>query len=106
VGTWYEVSDWKEFDPMRVEAGHTTSVVSLAVGQAAARPSRPHRVTSSHTDAVQLSEAAVHLRRLERAAQHAPDTRAERVAHLKALVQAGAYQVDTTALAERLLRAL
>ncbi len=91
---------------MRIEAAYVPTAAPLAPRRAKADPARPQPPAPSRMDAVQLSAAAAHMRRLERAAQHAPDTRAERVAELKALVQAGAYQVDHTALAERLLGAL
>ncbi|MER3419179.1 MAG: flagellar biosynthesis anti-sigma factor FlgM [Chloroflexota bacterium] len=91
---------------MRIEAAHVPPVAPPVPRRSEEAPARSHPPAPSRTDTVQISAVAARVRRLERAAQHAPDTRAERVAELKALVQAGAYRVDRTALAERLLSAL
>jgi flagellar biosynthesis anti-sigma factor FlgM len=91
---------------MRIEAAHVPPVAPLAPHRAKSAPTPSQPPALSRTDAAQISAVAARVRRLERAAQHAPDTRAERVTELKTLVQSGAYQVDRTALAERLLNAL
>lgn len=57
----------------------------------------------SRTDLVTLSPATQELRRLRDAAADQSDVRTDRIAVLKTAIAAGAYQVDTVALAERML---
>jgi flagellar biosynthesis anti-sigma factor FlgM len=57
----------------------------------------------SRTDIVTLSPATQELRRLRDAAAEQSDVRADRIAVLKTAIAAGAYQVDTVTLAERML---
>ncbi len=91
---------------MRVEKASIPPVVPSVSRHTEATVARSRPSAAGRTDKVQLSPLAAHAQRLERAVQHAPDTRAERVAELKARVQSGAYQVDSSVLAERLLRVL
>jgi flagellar biosynthesis anti-sigma factor FlgM len=53
-----------------------------------------------------LSEGAEYLRRAREEAAATSDVRAERVAAIKDQIQAGTYQIDDTALAEKLLDVL
>ena len=71
---------------------------------AAAQPDRAGR-HAGRRHAVELSAATVRLRRAH-AADDAADARADRVAALKAQIEAGAYQIDNAALAEKLLDVL
>lgn len=54
-------------------------------------------------DTVAMSEAGASLARVQEAAAAAADIRADRVAELKAQIQAGEYPIDADAIAERLL---
>ena len=53
-------------------------------------------------DAASLSAEAQEILRARRAAQEAPDVRADRVAALRQQIQDGTYQVDAQSLARRL----
>lgn len=83
----------------------TAAPVSLQVAQPAATgPERDAAVSRrGERDAVALSGGARVLQRAHAAAAEADDVRTGRVAALKAQIQAGAYQMDTDALAERML---
>jgi negative regulator of flagellin synthesis FlgM len=58
--------------------------------------------TGQQPDAASLSPEAQELLRARRAAQEAPDVRAERVAALRQQILDGTYRVDEQALAKRL----
>lgn len=57
-------------------------------------------------DSARVSGDAQQVRRAHAAAASSSDVRAEKVATIKAQVQAGTYKVDTDALAEKLLNVL
>ncbi len=57
----------------------------------------------SSSDRVTLSDDARLVSLASRSAQEAPDVRADRVAALKAQVEAGTYQPDSKKIAEKLL---
>jgi negative regulator of flagellin synthesis FlgM len=57
-------------------------------------------------DAVAFSGESAQVRRVQADVEAAPDVRAERVAAIKAEIEAGSYQVDNRALAEKLLGVL
>jgi negative regulator of flagellin synthesis FlgM len=57
----------------------------------------------SRTDSVTLSPATQELKRLRDAAADHPEIRSQRVAVLKSAIDAGTYQVDTIALAQKML---
>lgn len=55
------------------------------------------------TDSVSLSGTSQELKRVRDMVTSQPDVRAERVAALKASIANGTYQIDNTALAEKML---
>ena len=59
--------------------------------------------TSSSSDRVTLSDDAKLVSVATRTAQESPETRADKVAALKAQVEAGTYQPDSKKIAEKLL---
>ena len=61
---------------------------------------------AQRADEASLSSEARELLKARRAAQDAPDVRAELVAELRRQVQDGSYQVDEEALARRLMQQL
>lgn len=56
------------------------------------------------SDRVELSTNGAAIERLKKTMQVAPDFRADRVAQLKARIDAGTYQVDGKAVAARMLQ--
>jgi negative regulator of flagellin synthesis FlgM len=108
TASWYtgfgwllEPADGQRHGTMRIEPSPIQPSQSPVVRQPA-EPSEP-RLPARRPDRVELSDDAEHLRRTREEAAAAPDVRAERVAALKEQIQAGAYQIDDTALAEKLL---
>jgi negative regulator of flagellin synthesis FlgM len=59
--------------------------------------------SSGSSDRVTLSDGARLVSVATRSAQEAPETRADKVATLKAQVEAGTYQPDSKKIAEKLL---
>ena len=90
---------------MRIEstsAAYTGSINAPRTGTSAAQ-AYTNGASRQVGDAVSLSGDASGVRRAHAAAAAAaPELRAEKVAELRAQVQAGAYQVDSYALAEKL----
>jgi negative regulator of flagellin synthesis FlgM len=68
--------------------------------------SAPSSAGVRQADTVSLSEAARSLASARSAVAAAPDTRADRVAELKAAIANGTYTVDSQQLARSLLRKL
>lgn len=91
---------------MHIDPVRSSQIASISAYRAPA--SQPARSSDTSTRAadVQLSDSAGQARRAHAAAASAPDTRADRVAAIKAQVQDGSYKVNTTALAEQLLKVL
>jgi len=58
---------------------------------------------ATSTDRVTLSDNAKLVSQATKDAQDAPDVRADKVASLKAQVEAGTYQPDSTKIAEKML---
>lgn len=58
---------------------------------------------TSHADQLALSSRAEEIKVARAALAETPEVRAERVAELKARVQAGTYRVDPDKVAERIL---
>ena len=56
------------------------------------------------TDSVSISAAASDYQLARRAVADLPDVRANHVAHLRAQIEAGTYQVDTASIAAKILR--
>ena len=69
---------------------------------AQATPAAKHEGTG---DTVQLTPSALLLAKLEDAIRGVPTVDSERVAALKAAIDAGSYEVDAAAVADGLLRA-
>lgn len=80
----------------RGESGESSSV-------SRGKSSGQGNATSSTSDRVTLSDGARLVSVASRTAQEAPETRAEKVASLKAQVDAGTYQPDSKKIAEKLL---
>jgi negative regulator of flagellin synthesis FlgM len=91
---------------MRIDPVRSTQIASINAYRApASQPARSSDSSGRAAD-VQLSDSAAQARRAQAAAASAADTRADRVAQIKAQVQDGSYQVNTTELAEKLLTVL
>ncbi len=95
---------------MHVNPAGSSNISHITLRTAAAPSATPasagQAARAYRGDDVQLSDGVQRLRRAHAAAAAAPDARADRVADLKARVQAGTYRVDNQALAEKLLRVL
>ncbi|MFW5868652.1 MAG: flagellar biosynthesis anti-sigma factor FlgM [Armatimonadota bacterium] len=74
-------------------------------GVEAAKPVRESAASqgAGGTDQLALSSRAEEIRMARAALAEAPEVRAERVAELKAQVEAGTYRVDPDTVAERIL---
>ena len=57
----------------------------------------------SPVDKVELSAQSKEMQKINDVLEMTPDVRAERVAELKKLVQQGGYQVDSEAVAEKMI---
>lgn len=91
---------------MRVDPSGTThaAVMTYRRNHTPAPPSPP--APTHRADTAELSGEALSARRAQAAVTASSEVRAEKVAAIKAQVQAGTYQVDTHALAEKLLKVL
>ncbi len=87
-------------------SGSNISYITARPAARAVEPQAAQAYGGFRPDQMQLSSAGATARKAQAAAAQAPELRAERVAGLKAQVQSGAYQVDTTALAQKLLMVL
>ncbi len=89
---------------MRIDPTHAARIAGI-MPRSAPAPTQPagEGGPSRRLDSVNLSEGLGRLREAHAAAAEASDVRAERVAEIKAQIQAGAYTVDTDALAEKML---
>jgi negative regulator of flagellin synthesis FlgM len=111
TASWYTGFGWllepaheQRQGAMRIEPTRTRPAQAPPVRQAAEPSEQP--AGARRPDTVELSDGAESLRRAREDAAAAPDVRAERVAAIKGQIQAGAYQIDDTALAEKLLDVL
>ena len=59
--------------------------------------------TSQEVDRVDLSMRSKELKRIEEVVASAPDVRTERVEALKKLIEDGKYEVDSKALAQKMI---
>jgi negative regulator of flagellin synthesis FlgM len=81
--------------------------IAQAYGAAGAEGGRARpKEAGPRADEASLSAEAQELLMARRAVQGAPDVRAERVAALRAEIDAGTYRVDEQALARKLRRLL
>jgi negative regulator of flagellin synthesis FlgM len=110
AASWYTGFGWllepaheQRQGAMRIEPTRTQPTQTPSARQPAEQPERP---AAGRSDSVELSDGAEYLRRAREEAAAAPDVRAERVAAIKDQIQAGTYQIDDTALAEKLLDVL
>ena len=83
----------------RVGRGESGESSSVSRGKNA----ESSRSSGSTADRVTLSGDAILVSVATRSAQEAPESRADRVATLKAQVEAGTYQPDSKKIAEKLL---
>ena len=91
---------------MRIDPVYTPAA-ALGAYQAVGGRAKPNQISyTPRPDTVEFSNGADELRRAQAAVSASSDVRADRVAEIKAQVQAGAYQVDTQALAETLIGVL
>ncbi|MDR3207456.1 MAG: flagellar biosynthesis anti-sigma factor FlgM [Oscillospiraceae bacterium] len=60
------------------------------------------RAAFQETGKIDLSERASQFKALARAAGEAPDVRAEKVAAIRKQIEAGTYQVDSRAVADKM----
>jgi len=60
--------------------------------------------TSQQTDKVDLSDQSKEMKKIYTAQQMAPDIRTDRVNEVKQLVDQNQYQVDSKAVAEKMIR--
>jgi negative regulator of flagellin synthesis FlgM len=86
----------KSYGQNRVGSGQSAETSGVSRDGKSAR-------TGSSSDTVTLSGNARLFSQAVRDAQNAPDSRVERVAELKALVESGEYQPDSRKIAEKLL---
>jgi negative regulator of flagellin synthesis FlgM len=61
------------------------------------------KASSQQVDRVDLSIRSKELKRIEEVVASAPDVRAERVEALKKLIEDGKYEVDSKALAQKMI---
>jgi len=83
-----------------LEAGRAPDRAEVQGTRAAAPAAEPTRLPAS---SVELSEDAQLMRRAAEIARAAPDLRPDRVADLKKRIHEGTYQVDSAAVADRLV---
>lgn len=89
---------------MRIDPSSAVHIASITSRPApAAAPPAAENAPGRRPDSVKLSEGLGRLREAHAAAAEASDVRTERVAEIKAQIQAGRYTVDTDALAEKML---
>ena len=66
--------------------------------------SQPPETTSQQTDKVDLSDQSKEMKKIYTAQQMAPDIRTDRVNEVKQLIDQNRYQVDSNAVAEKMIR--
>lgn len=97
---------------MQIRETNATAVSRTYTRQAGAVQDTPGGGSSSpargvsrraRTDSLAVSDTLQQIARFRDRAAAQPDVRAERVASLRAQIAGGSYQVDTHALAQRLL---
>jgi negative regulator of flagellin synthesis FlgM len=92
---------------MRIDPTSAASISAITTHRRpAATPPSSAAPQSYKTDSAQVSGDAQQVRRAHAAAASSSDVRAEKVANIKAQIEAGTYKVDTNALAEKLLNVL
>ena len=87
--------------------GDTTQYVEQA--QKSKQPEKnqipqPQDVKGWQTDKVDLSDQSKEMKKIYTVQQMAPDIRTERVNEVKKLIEQDRYQVDSQALAEKMIR--
>jgi negative regulator of flagellin synthesis FlgM len=91
---------------MRIDPTSAAHIAAITTRRAAAAQPDQGSAPARRHDAAELSGGAQSARRAHAAAAASPDVRAEKVAEIKARVQAGTYTIDNDALAEKLLDVL
>lgn len=66
--------------------------------------SQSPEVTSQQTDKVDLSDQSKEMKKIYYAQQMAPDIRTDRVNEVKKLIEENRYQIDSLAVAEKMIR--
>jgi len=66
--------------------------------------SQPPETTSQQTDKVDLSDQSKEMKKIYTVQQMAPDIRTEKVNEVKKLIEQDRYQVDSKAVAEKMIR--
>jgi len=85
--------------------GDTTQYIEQA--QKSKQPEKnqvPQEVKNQQTDRVDLSDQSKEMKKIYVVQQMAPDIRTERVNEVKKLIEQDRYQVDSQAVAEKMIR--
>ena len=82
--------------------GYRAAQIAQAYGLPSASGQTAAKKSGQRADSASLSAEAQELLQARRAAQDAPDVRAEKVAALRQQIQDGTYKVDEASLARRL----
>lgn len=86
-----------------MKAGSLSRAPKLAPLMEAPRRNPVARAAFQETSRLDLSESASQFKALTRAVKDAPDVRADKVAAVREQIEAGTYQVDSRAVAEKML---
>jgi negative regulator of flagellin synthesis FlgM len=66
--------------------------------------SQPPETTSQQTDKVDLSDQSKEMKKIYTVQQMAPDIRTDRVNEVKKLIEENRYQVDSKAVADKMIK--
>ena len=66
--------------------------------------SQPQETTSQQTDKVDLSDQSKEMKKIYTAQQMAPDIRTDKVNEVKKLIEENRYQVDSKAVADKMIK--
>ena len=66
--------------------------------------SQPPETTSQQTDKVDLSDQSKEMKKIYTVQQMAPDIRTDRVNEIKKLIEENRYQVDSKAVADKMIK--
>jgi|Deesub1362B_J571_1020462.scaffolds.fasta_scaffold00226_31 negative regulator of flagellin synthesis FlgM len=95
----------KIYDKRFPEGKELTSGVNKVTGTENLKGNKPVKRTSTN-DKVDISERAKEIAKLMEEVKSLPEVREDRVRELKALIEAGGYQIDPRKIAERLIEEL
>ena len=91
---------------MRIEPRQSQPVQAAPPREASSSQTARESTAKRPDDAVKLSDDSRAAQRAQADAAAAPDVRSERVASIKAQIDAGTYEIDNEQLAEKLLNVL